>query len=107
MNCYKCVCNQCANSVELSLVLFTPGESQNPCFACDECHRYDGDFLHKPDQKRESCRMYQAPAKLAEIQERVEKERARRADRQAQQQRQNFKVIKGGKNERRTAEEGP
>ncbi len=96
MNCQKCACDRCANSVELSPTLFTPGEALNPCFACDECRRYDGD-RNKPDRKRQSCWRYQAPARLAEIRERVETQRARRDDRQVQQRRQNFKVIKGGR----------
>ncbi len=97
MSCQQCVCNLCAKSVELSPGLFTPGEATEPCFTCDECHRYDGEWWNKPDQKWRTCERYQAPAKLAEIRERVEARRARKADRAAQERRLKFKVIRGGR----------
>ncbi len=88
MSCQQCICNLCAKSVELTPTLFTPGEATEPCFTCDDCRRYDGDHS-KPTQERRSCGMYQRPAKLLGVREAA-------AERQAQQRRANFKVIKGG-----------
>lgn len=87
MSCQQCICNLCAKSVELMPTLFTPGEAAEPCFTCDECRRYGGDYS-KPTQERRSCGMYQAPAKLEGVKERA-------ADRRARQRRLNFRVIKG------------
>ena len=87
MSCQQCVCNLCAKSVELPVTLFTPGEAAEPCFTCDECRRYGGDYS-KPTQERRSCGMYQAPAKMGVREAAIE--------RQAQQRRANFQVIKGG-----------
>lgn len=88
MSCQQCVCNLCAKSVELPVTLFTPGEAAEPCFTCDECRRYGGDYS-KPTQERRSCGMYQAPAKMVGVREAA-------IERQAQQRRANFQVIKGG-----------
>ena len=88
MSCQQCVCNLCAKSVELTPTLFTPGEAAEPCFTCDECRRYGGDYS-KPTQERRSCGMYQAPAKMVGVREAA-------IERQAQQRRANFQVIKGG-----------
>ena len=88
MSCQQCVCNLCAKSVELPVTLFTPGEAAEPCFTCDECRRYGGDYS-KPTQERRSCGMYQAPAKMGGGREAA-------IERQAQQRRANFQVIKGG-----------
>ncbi len=63
MSCQQCACNLCAKSVELPLALFTPGEVTEPCFACDDCRRYGGDYS-KPTQERRICELYQRPAKL-------------------------------------------
>ena len=68
MSCQQCVCNLCAKSVELPVTLFTPGEAAEPCFTCDECRRYGGDYS-KPTQERRSCGMYQAPAKMVGVRE--------------------------------------
>lgn len=89
MSYQQCICNLCAKSVELPITLFTPGEATEPCFTCDKCRRYDGDYS-KPTQERRSCGLYQRPAKLLGLKQ-------RRADQRAKERRQNFRVIQGGR----------
>lgn len=75
-------------SVELTPTLFTPRETAEPCFTCDECRCCDGDHSKK-SQWRKSCERYQTLAKLEGVKERA-------ADWRARQRRLNFRVIKGG-----------
>ena len=68
MSCYGCLCRTCARSVELDLRYFTPGElppGVEPCFSCDECRYYDGDW-RKGYQKRAECSGYVEARKHAE-----------------------------------------
>ena len=69
MSCYGCLCRICARSGELELRYFTAGElppGAEPCFSCDECHYYDGDF-RKGYQKRAECSGYIEARKHAEL----------------------------------------
>ncbi len=88
-HCYGCLCDTCANSVELLSWYMTIGECVEPCFSCDECRHYDGD-LHKPDQWHGTCPRHIEAKKAIEA-------RAREVERRAQAVRATFKVIKGGR----------
>lgn len=82
--CSGCLCDTCANSVELPSWYVTIGEAEEPCFSCDECRHYDGD-LGKPDKWHGTCSQH------------IEAEKAIEA--RAQNRRATFKIIKGGRNE--------
>lgn len=56
-HCYGCLCDTCANSVELLSWYVTIGEAVEPCFSCDDCRHYDGD-IRKQDQWHETCPRY-------------------------------------------------
>ena len=78
MSCLECKCNRCANSVELSCEYFTPGEGDFPCFTCDECKHFDGDWSKRTKWRRD-CDKYKLPARKIELQrEAAEREAARR-----------------------------
>lgn len=81
MSCYRCICQFCANGVELDLQYLTPGELEFYCFDCDECKHYDGDF-HKRSKWKENCPKHKEAAKYIEM--------------KAQAARKKFKVL-GGK----------
>ena len=87
--CYGCLCDTCANSVELLSWYFTPGETATPCFSCDECRQYDGD-RQKPDQWTSTCPRYIEAKKAAEARTIFEDKRAKTI-------RRTFRVIEGGK----------
>ena len=89
MRCYDCKCNFCANSVELGPPYMTPGEADFPCFTCDECRHYDGDWK-KSIQWRPDCERYKKPAKKTEM-ERLA------SDQEAERRRRQLRVMKGGK----------
>lgn len=89
MSCGDCKCNFCANSVELGLPYFTPGEGDFPCFTCDECKHYDGDWKKK-SQWRPDCEHYKTPAKKIEAHRRA-------TEWEAEKRRRQLRVIKGGK----------
>lgn len=96
-HCYGCLCDTCANSVELLSWYVTIGEAEEGCFSCDECRHYDGD-LHKPDQWRDTCPQHIEAKKAIEARERELKRRAEAEDRRAQAIRATFKIINGGAN---------
>lgn len=93
--CYGCLCDTCANSVELLSWYFTLGEGEEPCFSCDECRHYDGD-LHKPDQWHNTCPRHIEAKKAVEARKRELEHRAKAEDRRAKAIRATFKIIKGG-----------
>ena len=64
MSCCDCLCNECANSSELSTHYLTPGEGTRFCYTCDECRYYDGD-RNKQSQKRTRCDAFKYPEKKA------------------------------------------
>lgn len=70
--CGRCICDTCANSVESNYHYRTLGEMDEPCFTCDECRHYDGDW-HKRSQWREQCERFKL------------------------QQKRRFRVLKGGR----------
>lgn len=94
--CYGCLCDTCANSVELPPWRSTPGECAAPCFTCDECRRYDGDF-GKRSMWTDTCPRYIEAKKAAEARELEEKKRQDAENRRAEAARGTFKVIRGGK----------
>lgn len=51
VECANCLCQYCANNVEGDI---KPGEMQEPCFNCDDCRAYDGDY-RKQNQHKEEC----------------------------------------------------
>lgn len=89
--CYGCLCETCANSVELSMEYFTVGEAVEPCFNCDECRYYDG-------SSSKSCRWNDICSRYIEAQKAFEA-RARVAERKAKAIRATFRIIKGGSHE--------
>jgi len=91
--CSGCVCDTCANSVELLPWYMTIGEAVEPCFSCDECRQYDEE---KSDQWRDSCPRHIEAQKVIEAREREKERRAQAADKRAQAIRATFEVIKGG-----------
>lgn len=91
-HCYGCLCDTCANSVELLSWYFTPGEATEPCFSCDECRHYDGDYK-KRDCWHETCPSHIEAKKAVEARLRHEEEAA---EKRAQAARAKFTVIKGG-----------
>lgn len=94
-HCYGCLCDTCANSVELLSWYFTPGETTEPCFSCDECRHYDGD-LRKRDQWHGTCPRHIEAKKAVEARKRELERRAEAEDKRAQAIRATFKIIKGG-----------
>ena len=52
--CVNCLCEYCVNNVEQPPGRVKPGEMQEPCFNCDGCKRYSGDFWLR-NQKKEEC----------------------------------------------------
>lgn len=91
-HCYGCLCDTCANSDELLSWYFTPGETEEPCFSCDECRHYDGD-IKKDDQWTNSCQRYIETRKAKSARE---QEIARREEKRARYLRSTLRVIKGG-----------
>lgn len=90
--CYGCLCDTCVHSVELHRQYFTPGETDIPCFTCDECRIYDGDY-RKRDGYHDECPQYTEAKKAVEARLRYEEEAA---DKRARAARAKFTVIKGG-----------
>lgn len=90
-HCYGCLCETCANSVELSMEYFTVGEAAEPCFNCDECRYYDG-------SSGKSCRWNGTCSRYIEAQKAFEA-RAREVERKAKAIRATFRIIKGGSHE--------
>lgn len=86
--CYGCLCNTCANSVELSLQYFTVEEAVEPCFNCDECRYCDG-------SSDKSCQWNDACSRYIEAQKAFEA-KAREVERRAQVRRAGFIIIEGG-----------
>ena len=93
--CYGCICDTCANNVELLSWYVTIGEAEEPCFNCDDCRHYDGDH-RKKDQWKETCQRRIEAQKAVEARAREMKRRAEAEDRRAEAIRATFKVIKGG-----------
>ena len=79
--CPSCLCDSCANSVELLPWRVTLGEAQTSCFSCDECYYFDKDS-GKRSQWHDTCPWYIEAVKVAE--------------RRAQAVRAAFRVIEGG-----------
>ncbi len=52
IECVNCLCQYCANNVEGDKV--KSGEMQEPCYNCDECRVYYGDY-RKQNQRKEDC----------------------------------------------------
>lgn len=93
MSCAGCACNFCANSVELGPLYWTAGECSFPCFTCDECRYYDGDWK-KRTMRRDGCAHFKEPEKRIQRQKEA-------AEWEARQRRSMFRVIKGGREEKR------
>lgn len=95
--CYGCLCDTCAHSVELLSWYVTIGESDEPCFNCDECRHYGGDSRMK-DRWTNDCPRHIEARKAVEARER-EAERREQARKLKEQQAvcATLKVIKGGK----------
>lgn len=93
--CPSCLCDSCANSVELLPWQVTLGEAQTSCFSCDECYHFDKDG-RKRSLWREVCPWYVEAAKVAEHRAQVARETAKAAERRAQVARAAFRVIEGG-----------
>lgn len=53
--CGGCICNKCANDVNGR---YTPGEMEEPCFNCEECREYDGDYRNKSCNKKTECESF-------------------------------------------------
>lgn len=79
--CPSCLCDSCANSVELLSCYVTLGEAQASCFSCDECYHFDKDSRRR-SQWQDTCPWYIEAVKVAE--------------RRAQASRAAFRVIEGG-----------
>lgn len=98
-HCYGCLCDTCANSVELLSWYFTAGEAEEPCFSCDDCLHYDGS-LEKPDHWHNECHRYIEAKKAIDSRRRElirrGKIEAKLAQERAQDIRTTFKIIKGG-----------
>lgn len=94
-HCYGCLCDTCANSVELLSWYVTIGEAEEPCFSCDDCRHYDGNIV-KEDQWTTSCPRYIEAKKAAEARIRELERRLKAEDKRAKAIRATFKVIKGG-----------
>lgn len=93
--CYGCLCDTCANSVELLSWYVTIGEASEPCFSCDECRHYDGD-RRKRSQWHDACPRYIEAKKAREARARELERKAQAEEKRAQAARASFKVIKGG-----------
>lgn len=52
--CTNCLCEFCVNNAEQSRDKVKLGEMREPCFNCDECRVYDGDY-RKQNQHKEEC----------------------------------------------------
>lgn len=89
-HCYGCVCDTCANSVELLSWYVTIGEAVEPCFSCDDCRHYDGDLRKRSQWHDATCPRYIEAKKAREA-------RAQQEEKRAQALRATFKVIKGGR----------
>ena len=55
--CANCLCERCANNAEEVWHKVMPEEMKEPCFNCDECRLYTGEYMHKILQK-EDCGEY-------------------------------------------------
>lgn len=54
LSCTNCLCKYCGNNVEELWRTVKAGEMRKPCFNCDECRIYSGDY--KDSLKiRENC----------------------------------------------------
>lgn len=53
--CANCLCERCVNNVEELWSKVGPEEQKKPCFNCDECRCYTGEFRHRL-QKKEDCK---------------------------------------------------
>ncbi len=51
--CVNCLCEYCVNNVEQSPDKVKTREMQEPCFNCDECRAYDGDYQKQNQHKDE------------------------------------------------------
>lgn len=89
MGCYGCLCNFCANSCELSVDYITAGECDEPCYNCDDCRHYDGDWSKRSRWTKE-CLNYKEAQKHVENRRKIENIRA-------EKRRNNFVVLTGGK----------
>lgn len=94
-HCYGCLCDTCANNAELSFCYLTIGETEEPCFNCDDCRHYDGDN-RKHDNWKTDCSCYVEAKKAAEAREREFERRAKKEDKRIKSIRTTFKVIEGG-----------
>ena len=52
--CANCLCMKCANNVEEVWHKVKPEEQKEPCFNCDECTIYTGEYKHRVKRK-EDC----------------------------------------------------
>lgn len=52
--CVNCLCERCANNVEEVWHKVKPEEQKEPCFNCDECSLYTGEYKHGV-QRKEGC----------------------------------------------------
>lgn len=52
--CANCLCERCVNNVEDLWSKVQPGEQIEPCFNCDECRLYTGEYKHRI-QRKEDC----------------------------------------------------
>lgn len=52
--CVNCICMKCANNVEEVWHKVKPEEQKEPCFICDECSLYTGEYKHRV-QRKEDC----------------------------------------------------
>ena len=91
-HCYGCLCDTCAHSVELLSWYFTIGETDEPCFNCDECSHYDGDICKKDKWTNDCTRCIEAK----KAKESREREAAHREEKRLRNLRSTFKVIRGG-----------
>ncbi|RKI90460.1 hypothetical protein D7V94_13600 [Parablautia intestinalis] len=53
IRCANCLCQYCANNAEELWRKVEPAEMKEPCFNCDECQVYNGDFCLTNQQKSE------------------------------------------------------
>lgn len=94
-HCYGCLCDTCANSVELTSWYFTIGESEEPCFSCDECRHYDGD-MGKRDQWHGTCPRHIEAKKAIEARTYELKRRLKKDDKRAKDIRATSKSSRVG-----------
>lgn len=96
-HCYGCLCDTCAHSVELLSWYFTIGETDEPCFNCDECRHYGGDSRMK-DRWTNDCPRHIEAKKAVEARKReLERQEKARKLKEQERVRATLTVIKGGK----------